>query len=112
MIDLDEINLEDLNKAELAHIYQQLMHGVQSGIAMRINDPNYDGATPKHLRVGINSAHITDKALAELLMEKGIITEEEYFRKMVEATIDELKMLEEEVEGSISSEMDLNITLR
>lgn len=34
--------------------------------------------TPKHLRVGVNSALVNDAALARLLIRKGLITLEEY----------------------------------
>jgi hypothetical protein len=50
---------------------------MQSGVAMKMN---YDGSetSPKHLRVGVNSAMCDSSALARLLIEKGIITHDEY----------------------------------
>jgi len=62
--------------------YLDLMHAMQSGVAMKMN---YDGGpasgetSPKHLRVGVNAAMVGNSALATLLMEKGVITEDEYF---------------------------------
>lgn len=57
--------------------YTKLAHAMQSGVAMKMNyDPSE--TTPKHLRVGVNSAMCDTSALARLLVEKGIITFEEY----------------------------------
>ena len=57
--------------------YQAAAHAMQSGVAMEMN---YDSKStqPKHLRVGVNSALVDSSALAELLITKGIITEDEY----------------------------------
>lgn len=57
--------------------YLDLAHAMQSGVTMKMN---YDPAetTPKHLRVGVNSAMCDHAALAGLLIAKGIITHEEY----------------------------------
>ena len=41
--------------------------------------------TPKHLRVGINSALVESAALAGLLISRGVITEEEYFETIADA---------------------------
>lgn len=57
--------------------YAALLHAMQSGVAMKMNyDPSE--TSPKHLRVGVNSAMCDHAALARLLVEKGIITREEY----------------------------------
>ena len=57
--------------------YAQALHGIQSGIALEI-EKGSDCASPKHLRVGVNSAMCEHAALVRLLIEKEIITEEEY----------------------------------
>lgn len=59
-------------QAELQRYYAAV-HGMQSGVAMTMN---YDaGETqPKHLRVGVNSAHVSASALTTLLVEKGLAT--------------------------------------
>jgi hypothetical protein len=57
--------------------YRAKAHAMQSGVAMKMNyDPSE--TTPKHLRVGVNSAMCDHAALVRLLLEKGIVTEEEY----------------------------------
>jgi len=57
--------------------YTNKAHAMQSGVAMKMHiDPSE--TTPKHLRVGVNSAMCDSSALANLLIEKGLITVEEY----------------------------------
>jgi hypothetical protein len=56
-----------------------LSHAVQSGVQACISLGLTHDCTPKHLRVGINVAMCDHSALAGLLIEKGLITEEEYF---------------------------------
>lgn len=67
--------MDDKPKNDLT--YEEAMHGVQTGIAFDINAGS-NIATPKHLRVGVDSLFINDAALARLLVKKGIITHEEY----------------------------------
>lgn len=63
--------------------YEDAAHQMQCGVAMELSkDPT--SATPKHLRVGINSAMVNDAALVRLLIAKGLFTEEEYYRAMRE----------------------------
>jgi len=57
--------------------YLEAMHGVQSGVAYDIANGGQN-TTPKHLRVGINSAMVDTAAMAWLLVKKGIIKPEEY----------------------------------
>ena len=67
---------------------------MQSGVAMKMN---YDSSetTPKHLRVGVNSAMVETGALAKLLMEKGVFTEEEYYQALVEVMQNEVNLYRE-----------------
>lgn len=52
-------------------------HAMQAGVAMEMNiSPG--PTSPKHLRVGINSALVDQGALAKLLVDKGVITSLEY----------------------------------
>ena len=54
---------------------------MQSGVAAKMT---FDASetSPKHLRVGVNSAHVSDAALLDLLIEKGLVTKEEFFEKL------------------------------
>jgi hypothetical protein len=73
-----EMSIEELR----AH-YAAKLHGVQSGVAATMN---FDAGetSPKHLRVGINSALVNQGAFVALLIEKGLITEHEYLVKLCE----------------------------
>lgn len=69
--EMDNFN-EDLEKETLAHL-----HGMQAGVGMKMHKDggHVDGETsPKHLRVGVNSAMVDHAALLEVLIEKGIVT--------------------------------------
>lgn len=63
--------------------YLELCHAMQSGVASKMN---YDDSEvqPKHLRVGVNSALVSNGALIDLLVDKGVFTEEEYSIKLNE----------------------------
>lgn len=66
---------------DLGLSYNQALHGMQTGVAIEQKGLNPDASgptSPKHLRVGVNSAMVETAALALLLMEKGVFTEEEY----------------------------------
>ena len=53
------------------------VHAMQSAVAAKMAiDPAE--TTPKHLRVGVNSAMCDQAALVQLLVAKGVITIEEY----------------------------------
>lgn len=62
----------------LAGEIERLQHAVQSAVATKMG---FDASecTPKHLRVGVNSALIDASAVAKVLVDKGIITDAEYF---------------------------------
>jgi hypothetical protein len=58
-------------------------HAMQSGVAMKMQiEPGE--TTPKHLRVGVNAAMVGNAALVALLIDKGLITLEEYLAKLAE----------------------------
>lgn len=73
-----------MTKEELLHEYLKLAHAMQTGVAMEMHH-RPEIVEPKHLRVGINSALSDNRAIATLLMKKGIITEEEYFEALRDA---------------------------
>lgn len=64
----------------MSHISQYLarQHAMQTGVAMRLESGVSKECEPKHLRVGINTAMTDHQALVELLITKGVITQEEY----------------------------------
>jgi hypothetical protein len=85
--------------AEDRQRYLQAMHGVQTGIAFEqtVGVGNVD--SHKHLRVGIDSAHISQGALAELLIEKGLITLDELEAKLAHFAERELMSYESKYPG-------------
>lgn len=57
--------------------YRAGAHAMQTGVAFKMNyDPSE--TTPKSLRTGVNSAHVSMAALTQLLIDKGILTMDEY----------------------------------
>ena len=81
-----------------------LQHAMQTGIAYMMQR-NRSETDPKHLRVGINTALVGEAALADLLMQKGIITEDEYLDALITWTEKEVesyrKALERAYPGTI-----------
>jgi len=73
--------------------YYAALHAVQSGVAMKMNWDRTD-TEPKHLRVGINSMLIDTGAMAKLLIDKGIITEDEYYKALADMAEEEVKRYE------------------
>ena len=77
--------------------YLAACHAMQSGVAVEMNsDPN--PTTPKHLRVGINSALCDQAALVRLLVDKGILTEAEYTEAIAGEMEREVKRYEERLD--------------
>lgn len=77
------IELSDESKAHLRR-YSAAAHAMQSGVAMKMGFAGEE-TEPKHLRVGVNSAMVEHAALVALLMEKGIITDEDYTKALADA---------------------------
>lgn len=86
----------DLEEQALHLRYMAAMHAMQTGIAYLIQQPNHD-ATPKHLRVGVNSALITNAAMMQLLLDKGIITQREYLEMLCAKAEEEVRIYEEQL---------------
>lgn len=85
---------ESVEQAEAR--YTAASHAMQSGVAQSMEiDPA--STTPKHLRVGVNSAHVSDSALVELLIDKGIFTREEFYTALADAMENEVASYEGEL---------------
>ncbi len=73
-------------KEQFLKRYEAAMHAVQSAIKYKIQVEypfnEREVHIFKHIRVGVDSAHVSIHATAELLIRKGIITELEYFEQM------------------------------
>lgn len=79
---------------DLGLSYQEAMHGVQSAVAMEMLRGTSRDTEPKHLRVGINASMVEFGALTNLLINKGIVTEEEFFEELRLAANNELHLYE------------------
>lgn len=87
--------------------YMAAAHAMQSGVASKmVFDPAE--TTPKHLRVGVNSAMSDHSALVYLLVQKGVITEEEYSSAIADAMEREKGRYEE----TLSDQFGTAVTLQ
>lgn len=76
--------------------YIAAVHAMQTGVALKIQrDPTE--ASPKHLRVGINSAMVETSALAKLLIEKGVITLDDWLKAVAVGMENEVKLYADEL---------------
>lgn len=68
-----------MSPEEIRARYQRAAHAMQTGVKMlmEIEGPSRE-TSPKHLRVGVNSALSDMGALARLLIQKGVISAAEY----------------------------------
>lgn len=64
--------------------YNALCHAMQSGVAAK-QFVSGSETQPKHLRVGINNALVSQAVTVKLLVDKGIITDLEYFTALRDA---------------------------
>lgn len=89
--------------------YPEAMHAMQTGVGLEIERVglNDSGCSPKHLRVGINSNMITEKAIATLLIAKGIITREEYIAAITQAANEEAALYERRLSTLLGGEIKL-----
>ncbi len=67
--------------------YVAAAHAVQSGVKadMETDTSGHAGGTvPKHLRVGLNNVMSDHGSLADLLIRKGVFTEDEYLNAIAD----------------------------
>jgi hypothetical protein len=103
----DQDKEDRLRKA--AADYQADSHGMQSGVATEIAQLGLKeaAADPKYLRTGVNAAMVDVSALAQLLIEKGLITEVEY----LEALAKGMRAERQNYEKRLSDKLGVRITL-
>lgn len=86
--------------------YLTAAHAVQAGVKFKIaRDPNF--ATPKDLRIGIDTLKAEQWGLARLLIEKGLLTYPEYVKAIADAMVREHKRFERQ----LSKETGTKVTL-
>lgn len=86
--------------------YHSAMHSIQSGVAMEMNY-NEKIIDPKHLRVGVISAMVEISAVAALLIQKKLISEEEYYDAIVTAVETEKEKFERELSERLGTKVTL-----
>jgi hypothetical protein len=79
--------------------YVAAAHAMQTAVLTKRDMTDPDNSTgecsPKHLRVGVNAAMVDCGSLAELLVAKGIITEEERVKALADGMEREVQMYKE-----------------
>lgn len=80
---------------------------MQAGVALEMSIGEAENCEPKHLRVGVNNALCDVAAIARLMIEKGLFTEEEY----VDALTAEANREVERYEQSLSQELGKKVRL-
>ena len=78
----------------LTERYQAAAHAMQTGVEFLQDKTNQ---TPKHLRVGVNSAMVDAAAVALALMRKGVITPLEYATALADKMEEEAASFEKQV---------------
>lgn len=93
---------------EFRERYLAAMHAVQTGVKFLSGlEGGGSDLTPQQLRVGINSALVDSGALATLLMNKGIMTKEEYFEAIAVAAEQERERYREEIKERTGADVSL-----
>ena len=92
--------------------YHAAAHAMQSGVAAEMGQDEIHGtvhaaSTPKHLRVGINAAMSDHAGLAALLIDKGLITREEYIQAITASMNDEVYRYEAELSERLGTKVTL-----
>lgn len=86
--------------------YLNAVHAMQSGVAAMM--AYSDETSPKHLRVGVNSAMCDHAALVQLLTEKGVISMPEYQERIISQMDKEVGRYERELEEKTGTKVSLH----
>ena len=95
---------------DMSSRYYSLAHAVQTGVMYKMGFEPNDGTaetSPKHLRVGVNMAMISASGLAKLMIDKGIITFEEYEATLIQLLESEVEMYEKWLSEKTGSKVEL-----
>lgn len=89
---------------DLKRRFDKAMHAMQSGVAY--SKDKYD-QEPKHLRVGVNNALRLISSVSNLLVAKGLITEDELWRAIAEGAEAEARGYEDLLTAQYGREVKL-----
>lgn len=87
--------------------YITACHAMQTGVAMVMRYGLSQDHTLKHLRTGVNSSMVEHGALLELMVDKGIITLDEYEKYLADAMEREVKLYEEQLSAHLGKPVKL-----
>lgn len=76
--------------------YERLAHAIQSAIAYELGLGLDAGATPKHLRVGVDLQRADQGSVVRLLVKKGLITDDEVKEAILEGLHAEVERAEQQ----------------
>lgn len=86
--------------------YEVASHAMQTGVATEM-EHNTKPTEPKHLRVGVNSAMVNQAALARLMIDKGIITADEYHAALADQMEAEVASYEDMLSARLGTKVRL-----
>ena len=88
--------------------YLDAVHAMQTGVAFLIEqEPGDKESSPKHLRVGVNSALLSLGGLVQVLIDKGILTPEEYLKAQADSAEREVADYERRIEELTGAKVTL-----
>lgn len=93
--------------AALIAEHDRLLHAMQTGVKFTMEYKLNEDTTPKHLRVGINNALVSNGALVGLLIEKGVFTAEEWMTAYNTAMKREVEMYEHALSAHLKTKVVL-----
>lgn len=82
-------------------------HAIQTGIKVLMETGNARQCETKHMRTGIDLSKVDHAALVELLVEKGLFTRTEYFRKLEMMAARERERYQDEVQRVLGPKFTL-----
>lgn len=98
--------MNDEQRQQLLDRHYAASHAVQTGVMYELHQDPRSGE-PKHLRTGLNVALCDHSALAQLLIRKGLMTEEEYLTAIAEEMEAEKRRYEERLSGTYGTKITL-----
>lgn len=87
--------------------YLAALHAMQTGVMYAMQYDLSQDTTPKHLRVGVNSAMVEFSALVRLLFAKGVITEDELNKAMADTMEEEVRLYEKQLSDHLGKKVTL-----
>lgn len=93
---------EDNEITRLKEEYRKYAHAIQTGAGYLVEKT--DSGTPKQLRTGVDMSLVSNSALANLLISKGIISETDFWQALVNGVKDEVSRCEAELSDLLTVE--------